>query len=118
MTVHCCCKDCRKIGGTGHATHSVVPEHAFEWSGPLTEYEKIADSGNRINRRFCPNCGSAIFHTREGLDGMVVIRASSLDDPEIVVPEKVLYLSSAVSWDKLDPSLPTFDEMSSNPLKN
>lgn len=118
ITVHCCCTDCRKIGGTGHATHTVVPENSFECTGSLTENEKVADSGNQIKRRFCPKCGSAVFHTREGLEGMVVIRASSLDDPEIVVPEKVLYLSSAVSWDKLDPSLPTFDQMSFNPLKN
>lgn len=111
MTVHCCCMDCRKIGGTGHATHTVVPASAFHCSGMLTEYEKQADSGNRINRRFCPTCGSVIFHTRDGLDGMIVLRTSSLDDPEIVKPERILYGSSALSWDVLDPKLPSFERM-------
>lgn len=117
ITVHCCCNDCRKIGGTGHATHTVIPSYEFEYSGPLTEYEKVADSGNRIKRRFCTTCGSAIFHTREGLPDMIVLRTSSMDDPEIVMPEKVLYTKSAVSWDFIDSSLPSFEQMSITPLK-
>ncbi|MFN3251896.1 GFA family protein [Roseibium album] len=116
-TVHCCCTDCRRIGGTGHATHTVVTTDAFECSGVLTEYEKVADSGNRINRRFCPTCGSAIFHTRDGLEGMVVLRTSSLDDPEAVKPERVLYTGSAVSWDVIDRSIPAFEKMSRPPTR-
>jgi len=110
-TVHCYCTDCRRIGGTGHATHTVVPEVAFHLSGKVSEYQRSADSGNQINRRFCPQCGSAIFHTREGLEGKVVIRTSSLDDPEITKPDRVLYVSSAISWDHIDPDLPSFKKM-------
>lgn len=112
VTSHCCCRDCRKIGGTGHATHSAIPEDAFQLTGEVSEYERLADSGNRINRRFCPHCGSAIFHTRDGFEGMVVIRTSSMDDPEIARPGRVLYASSAVSWDHIDPDLPAFAKMS------
>jgi hypothetical protein len=110
-TVHCYCKDCRKIGGTGHATHTVFPEDAFELIGSVTEFVKNADSGNSIKRRFCPECGSAIFHTREGLEGFVVVRASSLDEPESVRPELAVFVSRAVSWDHVDRGLICHDEM-------
>ena len=110
-TVQCYCSDCRRIGGTGHATHSVVPATDFQHSGEVTEYIKTADSGNLINRRFCPVCGSAIFHTREGLDGMVVVRTSSLDDPERAQPDQAIYVDSAVSWDRVNPELPTSAKM-------
>lgn len=111
-TVHCCCRDCRKIGGTGHATHTVVPDTAFNLTGNVTRYSRTADSGNQIDRYFCPKCGSAIYHTRDGLEGLVVIRTSSMDDPEKAEPERVIYTSSAVSWDYIDPALPAFENMS------
>jgi hypothetical protein len=111
-TVHCCCTDCRKIGGTGHSTHTVIPDAAFTLEGAVTEYVRIADSGNCITRRFCSCCGSAIYHTRDGMEGMIVIRTSSMDNPELAMPERVIYSSSAVSWDLIDPQLPTFEKMS------
>lgn len=111
-TVHCCCRDCRKIGGTGHATHSVIPMKAFSLTGEVAEFTKTADSGNRITRYFCPKCGSAVYHTRDGLEGLAVLRTSSLDDPELAAPERVIYTGSAVSWDCLDPELPSFEKMS------
>ena len=110
-TVHCYCTDCRRIGGTGHATHTVVPKSAFHLKGTVSEYRRSADSGNLINRRFCPTCGSAIFHTRDGLEDKVVIRTSSLDMPEISKPERVIYTDSAISWDHIDPSLPSSNKM-------
>jgi hypothetical protein len=116
VTVHCCCADCRRIGGTGHATHSVVPAESFILKGRVTEFQKTADSGNSISRFFCPLCGSAIYHTRDGMEGLVVLRSSSLDDPEIVTPERVIYTGSAVSWDHIDPALPAFGKMSNERL--
>lgn len=111
ITVQCYCKDCRKIGGTGHATHTVFDEVAFSLTGKVTEYVKTADSGRAINRRFCPLCGSAIYHTRDGMEGLVVVRASSLDDPESVRPVRNIYVSRAVSWDPVDRSIECFEEM-------
>jgi hypothetical protein len=110
-TVHCYCADCRKLGGTGHATHTIFPEASFSLTGRVSEYVKSADSGNSINRRFCPVCGSAVFHTRDGMEGLVVVRASSLDDPETVTPERAIYVSSAVSWDPVNPELPYDEKM-------
>ena len=111
LTVHCYCRDCRKIGGTGHATHTVFDENAFSLTGPVNEYVRTADSGRSINRRFCPVCGSAIFHTRDGMEGLVVVRTSSLDDPECVTPERAIYVSRAPSWDPVDGNLACFEEM-------
>ncbi|KZM49250.1 GFA family protein [Labrenzia sp. OB1] len=111
VTVKCYCRDCRRIGGTGHATHSVFAQEAFSLTGTVTEFEKTADSGRTINRRFCPICGSALYHTRDGMEGLVVVRASSLDDPESVIPERAIYVSRALSWDPADQELICFEEM-------
>jgi len=38
------------------------------------------------------------------MPGMVFVRASSLDDPEMFKPLMVVYTDRAASWDKMDPA--------------
>jgi hypothetical protein len=108
---HCYCVDCRKSSGTGHCTHIVIPEQAFTISGELKFYDRSADSGNMVSRGFCPNCGCAVYSRNSAMPGMVFPRASSLDDPEIVKPQMIVYASRAPSWDRIDPALPAFPKM-------
>lgn len=108
---HCHCVDCRKSSGTGHGTHVGLPRAALHIHGNVKFYDRPADSGNIVSRGFCPECGSAIYSLNSSMTDMAFIRASSLDDPEIVTPTLVVYKSRAVSWDMTDPDLPTFDEM-------
>ncbi len=110
-TLQCYCTDCRRIGSTGHATHSIFPDDAFSITGTVTEYAKTSDSGNLINRRFCPVCGSALYHTLDSMPGVVIVRASSLDDPEAAVPDMAIYVSRALSWDPANKDLRCFEEM-------
>lgn len=105
---HCHCDDCRKTSGSGHCTHIGVPEDAFEVSGKVTFFDKPADSGNVVSRGFCTTCGSAIYSTNSG---MPFVRASSLDDPNAITPQMIVYASRAPVWDKMDPELPSFAEM-------
>jgi hypothetical protein len=111
FTGHCHCIDCRKSSGSGHCTHIVVPRSAFSVSGEARFYERAADSGNMISRGFCPNCGSALYSLNSAMPQTVFIRASSLDDPEVIKPQLVVYASRAPSWDHVDPTLPAFAEM-------
>lgn len=111
VTAHCHCVDCRKTSGTGHCSHMGMPEAALSINGEVKFFDAPADSGNTVSRGFCPTCGSAIYSTNSGMPGMVFLRASSLDDPEIFKPQFVVYAKRAPSWDATNPSLPTFDEM-------
>ena len=119
MTGHCHCVDCRKSSGSGHCTHVVLPASAFSVTGEVRFYDRKADSGNMVRRGFCPNCGSALYSLNSGGTALVFVRASSLDDPEMVKPQMVVYSSRAPSWDHVDPNLPAFPEMPAfNPVAN
>lgn len=107
----CYCVDCRRSSGTSHCTHLGVPEAGFQATGRLRFFEKPADSGNRVSRGFCPDCGSAVYSTNAGVPGMVFIRASSLDDPDIIEPQMTVYASRAPKWARIDESRPVFQEM-------
>ena len=111
LCAHCHCVDCRKTSGTGHGTHVVVASNAVTVKGALKAYSRPADSGNIIMRKFCADCGSPVLSINSSVQDMTFIRASSLDDPEVVKPAMVVYASRAVSWDMVDPSLPSFPMM-------
>jgi hypothetical protein len=89
----------------------IVAESAFSMTGALKFFDKPADSGNMVSRGFCPECGSAVYSTNSGMPGLVFIRASSLDDPNLFKPQMVVYTDRAASWDTTDPSLPGFARM-------
>ena len=108
---HCHCNDCRRTSGSGHGSHMIVPEEAFRVTGEVRFYDAPADSGNIVSRGFCPTCGSAVYSRNAGMPGMVFVRASSLDDPEVFQPQMVVYTARAPSWDHMDPALPTFEGM-------
>lgn len=108
---HCHCSDCRRSSGTGHCSHMIVPETAFTIRGKVKFFDKPADSGNIISRGFCPDCGSPVYSKNSGMDGMVFVRASSLDDLEAFKPQMVVYTNRAASWDHMDTGLPRFAAM-------
>jgi hypothetical protein len=80
-------------------------------TGQVTQYASPADSGNMVTRAFCPRCGAPIYSTNAASPGVLFLRASSLDDPEVFKPQVVVYASRAPSWDTMDVGLPSFAEM-------
>lgn len=108
---HCHCIDCRKSSGTGHCSHMAAPEEAFRVTGEVRFYDRPADSGNLISRGFCATCGAALYSKNSGMPGLVFVRASSLDDPEVFQPQMIVYTKQAPSWDRMDQALPAFEAM-------
>lgn len=89
----------------------VVAEDAFQLTGEVKFFEAPTDAGNKVNRGFCPTCGSPVYSTNSSMQGLVFVRASSLDDPDVFTPQMVVYTKRAPSWDLIDPALPSFEEM-------
>ena len=108
---NCYCEDCRKMSGSGHGSVYAVPEQSVEVTGKLTEFKKNGGSGQPITRRFCPVCGSKISAMADVMPGVMLITASSLDDPEKFVSQMSVYASRAPSWDRPPADTPSFPEM-------
>jgi len=108
---HCHCEDCRRSSGTGHCSHVGLPEAAVTLTGAVSAFDKPADSGNMVTRAFCPTCGAATHSFNSAMAGMIFLRASSLDDPEVFQPQLIVYTAKAPSWDHMDASLTAFEGM-------
>jgi len=107
----CYCEDCRKTSGTGHGSVFAVPEASVSITGKLTAYKKAGGSGQQITRRFCPTCGSRISAVAEVMPGIMMVTASTLDDPEQFVSQMSVFTSRAPSWDQPPAGTPAFPEM-------
>ena len=88
-----------------------VAGDSFQVTGEVKFFDAPTDAGNTVSRGFCPTCGSPVYSTNSSMLGMVFVRASSLDDPDIFTPEMVVYTKRAPRWDLVDPALPSFEEM-------
>jgi len=101
----CCCKDCQKATGTGHTTVIGVPRAQLE----ITEgAPKTYTSGGEVVRHFCGNCGGRLYTSGSLPGDVVMVQAGSLDDPNRISPESVIYVKDAVAWDRFDDDLPHF----------
>ncbi len=105
----CWCRVCQTIGAGSATVNAVFPSAAFTCAGEIGTYTSIADSGNVMNRHFCPTCGVHVYGRVESRPDIVVVRVGTLDDPEIAKPAMTIWTSRAPSWACLDPALPKFD---------
>lgn len=79
-------------------------------SGQVKGYTTVADSGRKITRQFCPECGSPLFTRAEKCPDLVFLKAGSLDEPQRVKPGCQTWTKRAVPWAYIDTSLPAFPE--------
>lgn len=110
----CWCRDCQHISANG-TVNLLVPTAALEVSGQLREFTRTAASGNKIQHRFCPTCGSQLFANSSARPQFTVVRAGTLDDPSSVRPTMNIWSGSAPAWACLDPSLERIDQQPAPP---
>ena len=102
----CWCRDCQYLAA-GNATVNVVfPSDALTVEGEPRDYVSLADSGNRMHRRFCPDCGTALFSAAESRPHLVIVRNGALDDTSLQSPGATIWTASAPEWAWIDDALP------------
>ncbi|WP_232332694.1 GFA family protein [Novosphingobium aquimarinum] len=107
----CWCRDCQRIA-SGSATINVLfPEVAVVYTGEIGTIAMTADSGNTVERGFCPQCGAQLYSKTVEPAGMPMrVRAGTLDDPELMAPQSLIWVESAPSWAPLDFKIPHFEQ--------
>jgi hypothetical protein len=106
---YCHCSDCKRATGGPYTVGVLTRTAALRiLSGRVKGYTTIADSGNKITREFCPECGSPLFTRAEVRPDLVWIKAGSLDKPESIKPSHQTWTQCAVPWAYLSKDLPSF----------
>ena len=108
VTRACWCKLCQTLASGNATINLAFPKVAVAVTGELRDYASIAESGNRMHRRFCPVCGVHLFSEAEERPEMIVVRAGTLDEAERVAIEGLIWTAEAPSWAYLDPDVEHF----------
>ena len=108
---NCHCIDCRKNTGAGFATILFFKEEqVVQLSGKTSSFKYKADSGNSKIKFFCQRCGSWVFGTNSGREGIKSIYVGTLDNASFVKPQFNVYTSRALPYVNINESLNNFEE--------
>jgi hypothetical protein len=103
----CWCRVCQYFATGNAAVSTCFPNAGFSVEGNMRDYQSVADSGNKMHRRFCPLCGTHLFSEADSRPHLVFVRAGTLDNPEIARPEMTIWTEKAPSWACIDARLPS-----------
>ena len=104
----CHCLACQKRTGSVFAALARF-RAPFRVFGTATEYARLGDQGARFMFRFCPVCGTTVFHTEEGVADSVSIAVGAFADPSFPAPQVSVYDSRRHAWVQLPPGTVRFE---------
>jgi len=94
----CHCRNCQRYTGSAFEPFMIFPAASVNIQGDLRSFGAVADSGNTVYRRFCPNCGSGVVNEGDGASMIIIVLVGTLDDPNVFVPSVEIMCDTAWSW--------------------
>ena len=106
----CHCLACQRRTGSVFASLARFAA-PYKVSGQSTEYVRVGEQGTRITFRFCPVCGTTLFHTQEGYEqSFVSIAVGAFADPGFPPPRISIYECRRHPWVQLPPGIKTHEK--------
>ncbi|MGI9327938.1 MAG: GFA family protein [Pseudomonadales bacterium] len=99
----CHCRSCQRASGAESVGWATFPAQAVTWSGEL---QRSYQSSPGVERTFCQRCGSTLSY--QASENTIDLVLACLDDPEAIPPQREIWLAHRISWNALNPALPTF----------
>ncbi|TFH22368.1 MAG: aldehyde-activating protein [Myxococcales bacterium] len=106
----CHCKECQRQSGSAFGMSLVVRGDDFELlSGELRDFVRSSDSGRTIRCAFCPDCGTRIYHEPTYMEGVLNVKAGTLDDTSTLEPALHAWTGSKQRWISLPEAATCFE---------
>lgn len=101
-TAVCHCDHCQRQSGGAFSVNVVAHSSQLNVHGELKVYGDTGDMpGDEtvyVERRFCGNCGSPIVSELMGTDGVIAVKAGTLDDKSGVKPTVEVWCDHRQPW--------------------
>lgn len=87
-TAVCHCEHCQRQSGAAFSTNLIAQADQLTVSGDMATYEDRGRTGDAVyvRRRFCGDCGSPIVSEVMEPQGMIAVKAGTLNDTSEVRP--------------------------------
>lgn len=99
-TAVCHCEHCQRQSGGAFSVNVVVHTTQLDVSGALQTYDETDETGTvvHVHRRFCGTCGSPIVSELAQTDGVVAVKAGTLDDRSTLAPNVEVWCADRQPW--------------------
>jgi hypothetical protein len=114
----CFCQECQRGSGSAFGLSVIVKKTDFDlFKGQSKSWTRIADSGRTVDQHFCPDCGCRLFHVPTWQDGVLNVRAGTLDDTTAFAPTLAVWTKRQAAWLSVSGLEGSFDTVTgSSPL--
>lgn len=102
----CHCRDCQYSSGSAFSAIAYFPAAAMKSQGETRGYVVKGTAGLSIERHFCTTCGSPVFSKALELPDLLLVKLSSLDDPNAITPTVHFWTDSMLKWLHIADDLP------------
>jgi len=87
-TAVCHCDHCQRQSGGAFSVNLIAHQSQLTVHGTLTTFEDRGEHGEDVyvRRRFCGTCGSPIVSELAKSEGIIAVKAGTLDDKSAVQP--------------------------------
>lgn len=99
-TAVCHCSHCQRQGGSAFSVNLIAMSSQVSISGELATYNEMGEKGDQVyvRRRFCSACGSPILSEIALSEGVIALKAGTLDDKSDVRPTVEAWCVDRQPW--------------------
>lgn len=98
----CHCTECQRQSSSAFGMALWIKSAAVELlSGELKEWVRTTPTGKSMVCRFCPICGTRVFHQMHGQSEILSIKPGTLYDTKALAPAGHIWTSSRQCWYEL-----------------
>lgn len=105
----CHCLDCQRRTGSPFGAQARFRADQVTIEGRSTAYLRTADSGNRLEFHFCPDCGSTVYYVPETEPGVIAVPVGAFADPSFPPPRVSVYEERRHPWVRVPDGVEHFD---------
>ena len=99
-TAVCHCNHCQRQGGSAFSVNLIAMYSQMTVTGDMAAYDETGEKGDQVyvRRRFCSSCGSPILSEIMLSEGVIAVKAGTLDDTSDVKPTVEAWCVDRQPW--------------------
>jgi hypothetical protein len=94
----CHCRECQRRTGSAFGVQARWPQEKVAITGEYARWSRTGDSSGVSISGFCPQCGSSVFYTNEGLPGLIAVPVGAFADPDFPAPRHSIWEVRQHPW--------------------
>ncbi len=102
----CHCLACQRRTGSAFGAQARFARENVMITGESKLYVRVAESGNKVEFRFCPTCGAIVYWSIDAAPDITAVPLGAFADPSFPPPHVSVYDELRHPWVRFDEKTP------------